>query len=159
RARRCIDHRRSGCRTPRPVGCRKPRSSAGGLRARHLCNDPGMGQDCSPVPIMRRAGMQLLPGEVRPREGRAGLIDRQGTHGILRQSALPADASSLARVTEDVTWLHVFLTRLAGLGFPSPRPLPSFDGESWTVTDGTLWEAVSFLPGQAVGWAAEPSME
>lgn len=118
-----------------------------------------MGQDRSPVPIMRRAGMRILPGEIRPREGRAWLVDWQGTRGILRQSAVSADASSLARVTEDVTWLHLFLTRLAGLGFPSPRPLPSFDGESWTVTDGMLWEAVSFLPGQAVGWAAEPSME
>lgn len=112
-----------------------------------------------PVPILRRGGLKVLPGEIRPREGRAWLVDWQGTRGILRQSAVPADAISLARVTEDVSWLHVFLTRLAGLGFPSPRPLPSFDGESWTVTDGMLWEAVSFLPGRAVGWAAEPAME
>jgi homoserine kinase type II len=103
--------------------------------------------------------MQILPGEIRPREGRAWLVDWQGPRGILRQSAVPADAASLARLTADVTWLHAFLARLAGLGFPSPRPLPSFDGESWTVTDGMLWEAISFLPGQAVGWAAEPSME
>ena len=112
-----------------------------------------------PVPILQRGGLKILPGEIRPREGRAWLVDWQGTRGILRQSAVPADAASLARLTEDVTWLHAFLTRLAGLGFPSPRPLPSFDGESWTLTDGMLWEAVSFLPGRAVGWAAEPSME
>jgi Ser/Thr protein kinase RdoA (MazF antagonist) len=112
-----------------------------------------------PVTILQHGGLKVLPGEIRPREGRAWLVDWQGTRGILRQSAVPADASKLAWVTEDVTWLHVFLTRLAGLGFPAPRPLPSFDGESWTVTDGVLWEAVSFVPGQAVGWAAEPSME
>ena len=112
-----------------------------------------------PVPILQRGGLKALPGEIRPREGRAWLVDWQGTRGILRRSAAPAGATSLARLTEDVTWLHVFLTRLAGLGFPSPRPLPSFDGQSWTMTDGMLWEAVSFLPGQAVGWAAEPSME
>jgi len=112
-----------------------------------------------PVSILQRGGLKVLPGEIRPREARAWLVDWQGTRGILRQSAVPADATSLARLTEDVTWLHVFLTRLAGLGFPSPRPLPTFDGESWTVAAGLLWEAVSFLPGQAVGWAAEPSME
>ena len=112
-----------------------------------------------PAPILQHGGLKVLPGEIRPRESRAWLVDWQGTRGILRQSAVPADAASLARLTEDVTWLHVFLTRLAGLGFPSPRPLPSFDGESWTLTDGMLWDAVSFLPGRAVGWAAEPAMD
>jgi Ser/Thr protein kinase RdoA (MazF antagonist) len=118
-----------------------------------------MGHGRPPVPILQRGGLKIMPGEIRPREGRAWLVDWQGTRGILRQSAVSADAASLARVTEDAMWLHVFLTRLAGLGFPSPRPLPSFDGQSWIVTDGMLWEAVSFLPGQAVGWAADPPME
>jgi Ser/Thr protein kinase RdoA (MazF antagonist) len=112
-----------------------------------------------PVPVLQRAGMQILPGEIRPREGRAWLVDWQGTRGILRQAAVPADAASLVRLTDDVTWLHAFLARLADLGFPSPWPLPSFGGESWTIADGMLWEAVSFLPGEAVGWAAKPSME
>jgi len=60
---------------------------------------------------------------------------------------------------EDVTWLHGFMTRLAGAGFPSPRSLPCFDGMSWIVAGGWLWEIVSFLPGHAVGWAAVPPME
>jgi Ser/Thr protein kinase RdoA (MazF antagonist) len=59
----------------------------------------------------------------------------------------------------DVTWLHGFLTRLAGLGFPSPRPLPCFHGMSWTMADGLLWELVSFLPGRTIGWSAVPPME
>jgi len=58
-----------------------------------------------------------------------------------------------------VTWLHIFLARLAGLGFPSPRPLPCFGGRSWTMTGRGLWEVVSFLPGRAVGWAEQPPME
>jgi Ser/Thr protein kinase RdoA (MazF antagonist) len=60
---------------------------------------------------------------------------------------------------DDVAWLHGFLAQLAALGFPSPRPLPSFAGQSWTVADGMLWEIVSFLPGHAVGWAANPPMQ
>jgi len=65
----------------------------------------------------------------------------------------------VARVGEDVTWLHAYLARLGGLGFPSPRPLPAFDGKSWTTAGGALWEITSFLPGWAVGWADEPPME
>jgi Ser/Thr protein kinase RdoA (MazF antagonist) len=76
---------------------------------------------------------------------------------VLRR--LPAPALSAASLVEDVAWLHGFLGRLAGLSFPSPRPLPCFDGQSWTVTDGTLWEIASFLPGHAVCWAAVPPME
>jgi len=99
----------------------------------------------------------ILPGEIRPREGRAWLVGWQGTRGVLR--LLPAPAVSAASLVEDVAWLHGFLARLAGLGFPSPRPLPCFDGRSWTVTDGTLLEIVSFLPGHAVCWGAIPPME
>jgi Ser/Thr protein kinase RdoA (MazF antagonist) len=58
-----------------------------------------------------------------------------------------------------VAWLHEFLTRLATLGFPSPRPLPCFAGRSWVICGGTLWEIVSYLSGHAVGWDAEPTME
>lgn len=49
--------------------------------------------------------------------------------------------------------------RLAGAGFPSPPPLPCFDGMSWTPAVGWLWEVVSFVPGHAVGWAAVPPMD
>jgi hypothetical protein len=109
--------------------------------------------------MLRDAGLVVLPGEVRPREGRAWLVGWQGTCGVLRRLPVPARGVSVAAVTDDVTWLHSFLARLAGLGFPSPRPLPCFGGMSWTRADGILWEVVSFLPGQAVGWAAEPPME
>jgi Phosphotransferase enzyme family len=112
-----------------------------------------------PVWVLRDAGLKVLPGDIRPREGRAWLVDWQGTRAILRKSAAPPSSVLLARLRDDMTWLHVFLTSLAKLGFPSPWPLPAFDGESWTVADGMLWEVVSFIPGHAVGWAAEPSME
>jgi Ser/Thr protein kinase RdoA (MazF antagonist) len=107
--------------------------------------------------ILTDAGLQLLPGEVRPREGRAWLVGWQGTCGVLRQLPVPVVSGTV--LTQDVAWLHGFLTRLAGLGFPSPRPLRCFDGKSWTMADGLLWEIVSFLPGHTIGWSAVPPME
>ena len=76
---------------------------------------------------------------------------------MLRQ--LPVPVVSGIVLTQDVAWLHGFLTRLAGLGFPSPRPLRCFEGKSWTMADGLLWEVVSFLPGHTIGWSAVPPME
>jgi Ser/Thr protein kinase RdoA (MazF antagonist) len=99
----------------------------------------------------------VLPEQIRPREGRAWLVGWQGTRGVLRR--LPVPLALAADPAEDVTWLHGFMTRLAGAGFPSPRPLPCFDRMSWIMAGGWLWEIVSFLPGHAVGWAAVPSME
>jgi len=116
-----------------------------------------VGDDRVLARILSDAGLQLLPGEVRPREGRAWLAGWQGTCGVLRQLPVPVVSGTV--LTQDVAWLHGFLTRLAGLGFPSPRPLRCLDGKSWTMADGLLWEIVSFLPGHTIGWSAVPPME
>ena len=116
-----------------------------------------MGDDRVLARILSDAGLVLLPGEVRPREGRAWLVGWQGTRGVLRQLPVPVVSGTV--LTQDVTWLHGFLTRLAGLGFPSPRPLRCLDGKSWTMAHGLLWEIVSFLPGHTIGWSAVPPME
>jgi Ser/Thr protein kinase RdoA (MazF antagonist) len=118
----------------------------------------GLEQGQPPGQLARDAGLVVLPGVIRPREDRAWLVDWQGTRAVLRQLPVPAPGTSLARHSGDVAWLHGFLARLASVGFPSPRPLPSFDGQSWTVAGGALWEIVSYLPGQIVGWAGEPAM-
>jgi len=116
-----------------------------------------VGDDRVLARILSDAGLELLPGEVRPREGRAWLVGWQGTRGVLRQLPVPVVSGTV--LTQDVAWLHSFLTRLAGLGFPSPRPLRCLDGKSWTTADGLLWEIVSFLPGHTIGWSAVPPME
>lgn len=103
--------------------------------------------------------MAVLPGDVRPREGRAWLVGWQQMLGVLRGTRSPADPATMSLRTDDVTWFHHFLDRLAETGFPAPRPLPAFDGRSWTVADGVLWELVSYLPGQVVGWADQPPMD
>ena len=109
--------------------------------------------------LLADAGLEILPGDLRPREGRAWLADCGGTRVVLRQQPGPGPGTTAGALTADVTWLHAFLTRLAGLGFPSPRPVPCFAGRSWTLAEGALWEVVSFLPGHVAGWAAEPAME
>ena len=109
--------------------------------------------------LLHDAGLAVLPGQIRPREGRAWLVRWQETRGILRQLPAAAPGARAGQLTDDLAWLHAFLGRLAGLGFPSPRPLPCFGGRSWTMTGPTLWEAVSFLPGRAVSSAGQPPME
>lgn len=116
-----------------------------------------MGHARPPDGFLREAGLAALPGQICPREGRAWLVDWRGTRGVLRQLPVPALAESAQPA--DVAWLHAFLTRLAALGFPSPQPLSCFAGRSWVMSGGRLWEVVSYLPGHAVGWATEPTME
>ena len=116
-----------------------------------------MGDDRLPARILSDAGLELLPGKVRPREGRAWLVGCQGTRGVLRRLPVPIVPETV--LAQDVAWLHDFLTRLARLGFPSPRPLRCFDGQSWMIADGLPWEVISFLPGRTVGWSAVPPME
>jgi Ser/Thr protein kinase RdoA (MazF antagonist) len=116
-----------------------------------------MGGDRALARILRNAGLELLPGDVRPREGRAWLVGWQGTPGVLRQ--LPVPVVSGMVLGQGAAWLHGFLAQLGGLGFGSPRPLPCLDGKSWTMADGWLWEVLSFLPGHTIGWSALPPLE
>ncbi len=108
---------------------------------------------------MQDASLLVVPGLIRAREGWAWLVDWRGIRGVLRGRPVPAGSTAPGHLVDDVRWLHEFLAGLAALGFPSPRPLPSFGGQSWTLAGGLLWEIVSFLPGHEVGWQSEPSME
>jgi homoserine kinase type II len=114
--------------------------------------------DPLPPGILEDAGIALAPTDIQPREGSIFTARWNGIEAILR--SLPAPAGTTAGDhAESVAWLHWYLVRLVALGFPAPRPLPAFDGESWMSHDGMLWELVSFLPGESVGWSARPAME
>jgi Ser/Thr protein kinase RdoA (MazF antagonist) len=58
----------------------------------------------------------------------------------------------------DIAWEHVFLTRLAGTGFPAPRPIAAFEGRSWTIVNGGLWPLASFQPGRTLARADQPDL-
>lgn len=109
--------------------------------------------------LLHDADLVVLHGQIRPREDRAWLVDWQGTRGVLRQLAVLPHGATASRLVAGVAWLHSFLGRLAEAGFPSPCPLPCFEGGSWALADGMLWEITSFLPGRAAGWEDEPSVE
>jgi Ser/Thr protein kinase RdoA (MazF antagonist) len=109
--------------------------------------------------LLHDVGLTIVPGCIAVREERAWLADWQGTRAVLRAGHIPAGTVPRARRLDDVAWLHAFLAELAGLGFPSPSPLPAFADKSWAIADGRLWELVSFIPGHEIGWAAAPSME
>jgi homoserine kinase type II len=66
-------------------------------------------------------------------------------------------AHRLGLLTETVAWLHAFLARLSER-FPAPSPVALFDGQSWWPSDGEVWEALTFLPGEVVGCQASPSL-
>jgi Ser/Thr protein kinase RdoA (MazF antagonist) len=93
------------------------------------------------------------------REAVSYLVDWQGTRAVLRRSPIPPDPQASERLAKDVSWLHEFLSKLAVLGFPAPRPVPCFGGRSWLFAAEQLWQVVSYLPGPEVGTRSEPSME
>jgi Ser/Thr protein kinase RdoA (MazF antagonist) len=106
-----------------------------------------------PSDFLRDTGLAVVPWAViAAREARAWLVGWHGERGVLRARPVPAEDAARARLLDDVAWLQAFLARLARQGFPAPRPLPAFAGQSWAVAHGQLWELVSYLPGRAVGW-------
>jgi Ser/Thr protein kinase RdoA (MazF antagonist) len=111
-----------------------------------------------PASLLADAGITVVATPVRPREGRAWLVEWRQEHGLLRRTGLAACAAAVELIASDVAWLHEFLSSLAATGFPAPRPLPAFGGWSWTVSAGALWQLVTFLPGEIVGWSDAPSM-
>jgi Ser/Thr protein kinase RdoA (MazF antagonist) len=117
-----------------------------------------MDESSARTELLADAGLAVLATLPRPRQGRAWLVEWQHEQGLLRQTALPADGATAELTAEDVRWLHGFLSRLDRTRFPAPRPLPAFAGRSWTISAGSLWQLVTFLPGHVVGWSSLPSM-
>jgi hypothetical protein len=54
----------------------------------------------------------VLPGQIRPREGRAWLVRWQGARGILRQLPAAVPGALAGQAAADLAWLHAFLSRL-----------------------------------------------
>lgn len=111
-----------------------------------------------PVWLLAEGDLTVRAAPLRPRVGGAWLVAWRHEEGLLRRTPLPADSTGVMQTSADASWLHGFLDRLAATGFPAPRPFPAFGGRSWTTGGGSLWQLVSFLPGQVIGWASAPSL-
>ncbi len=85
------------------------------------------------------------------------LCQQPDGHAVLRRysrTRYPPETSEL-----HVQWLHEFLARLGVAGIATPKPLRLLNDSSWVVADGTIWETLSFVPGQVVGWRGGRELE
>ncbi|MDQ1466724.1 MAG: Phosphotransferase enzyme family, partial [Actinomycetota bacterium] len=92
------------------------------------------------------------------REAQLWLVRCRDELAVLRRldpALVPPTDESL----RDRGWIHDFLTQLASTDFPAPRPLRVFEGSSVCVQSGAVWELLTFIEGDAVGWKADPKME
>jgi Ser/Thr protein kinase RdoA (MazF antagonist) len=110
------------------------------------------------VSLRRHAGIEPTGTTLPARESLAWLVRRGDELAVLRRFdpvRWPAEDSD---VHGEVAWLHDFLSQLASTRFPAPRPL-QIDGEhSWTVYQDAVWELMSYLPGEVLGWRGEASL-
>lgn len=111
-----------------------------------------------PVGLLEQAGLVAVE-QLPARETCMWLVDWDGTLGVLRRLDPAPGWAADADLAADAGWVHGFLSQLAGHGFPAPRPLPVFGQRSWTVTGAGVWEVVSFVPGDVVGWVSPVPME
>ncbi|TDO34307.1 hypothetical protein EV643_1271 [Kribbella sp. VKM Ac-2527] len=111
-----------------------------------------------PLVLRRQAGIEPSGTTLPTRESVAWLVRRDGQMAVLRRLDPVLWPAGDSDVHCELKWLHDFLARLGRTSFPAPRPLP-LDGErGWTLYQGALWELVSYLPGDVVGWRARPSL-
>jgi Ser/Thr protein kinase RdoA (MazF antagonist) len=105
-----------------------------------------------------RYGLQPTGRTFPARESRMWQVQHAARLAILRRLDPTAFPPGQSWARSSVAWLHRFLSRLAEAGFPGPQPIAAFDGCSWMETGDALWELVSYLPGEIVGWRAPSSL-
>ncbi len=85
-------------------------------------------------------------------------VEMGGGDVVLRRNDPASHPPSESTVTNDIGWVHRFLSSRDGGGLGLPRPVPLFDGASVVIADGAVWEALTFVPGRVVGWDLSPTM-
>lgn len=120
----------------------------------------------------RSVGLRELPGFLRDlgmtptahgfayeREAQLWAVDWQGLEAVVRRldpaALLPPGEEAVVASRQ---WIHRYLSSLVPTGFPVPVPLPVFEGESLVLQGEAVWEVLSYLPGEPVGWAGRPTM-
>jgi Ser/Thr protein kinase RdoA (MazF antagonist) len=112
---------------------------------------------------MTPAGLSQLGLDVRGAQRLAGRtevwrISHRGVDLVLRRNDAVAACVPQPALLESVAWVHEQLSRLHSMGVAVPQPVAVLNGSSIAAVGCEVWEAVSYLPGQVVGWAARPTM-
>lgn len=100
-----------------------------------------------PTPV---GGIAQLGGPGRPWSVRYG-----ANHAVLRRND-PGRFRDFGQSEEvalaSIAWLHDLLRDLARAGFVAPAPVSDLRGQSIAVVDGAIWELLTHVPGQPMGW-------
>lgn len=100
---------------------------------------------------------QPLPGPGRPwlvRYGLSAAILRSTDPRRFKGTSYGPDVAHAS-----IEWLHRFLRELAATGFVAPRPVADLRGESIAVSGAVIWELLTFVPGQPMGWTDDEIFE
>jgi len=89
--------------------------------------------------------------------GQPWLLEADDWRAVLRR--LPPRRYPPAESLSHLEWLHRFLDRLAPPEVATPRPLRELGGASIAVSDGALWELLSYVPGRPLGYDPRVSLE
>jgi Ser/Thr protein kinase RdoA (MazF antagonist) len=101
--------------------------------------------------VLEAASARLAPEQLAPTGHPLWTVAIDSTLGVLHR--YPPH-----RAADDVAWEHAFLHALARTGFPAPRPLHVWSGESHVEMAGGLWGMLQYLPGRSLAWEREPAM-
>ncbi|MBO0886757.1 MAG: phosphotransferase [Acidimicrobiales bacterium] len=111
------------------------------------------------LPVVEGVRLVGERSDLVAREARLWLIETaDGARGVLRRNEPDSIDATSARALEDLGWLHSYLARLGATAFRAPVPLQLWDGRSFCVEGGAVWEALSYVPGHRVGWDPNPPL-
>jgi homoserine kinase type II len=81
-----------------------------------------------------------------------------GRRAVLRRDD-PQRVAPTRRSLDSARWVHDGLLQLEELSFPSPVPVPALSGQSVVLHEGAIWQLLTFVPGDPVGWNPQPRLE
>lgn len=113
-----------------------------------------------PAMLTNLAVVPLDRGFAYQREASMWAVTWRGREALVRRLEPEAQFPSEEGVVLAArAWIHKHLSTLNALGAPVPEPLPVFDGKSVVATEGAVWEALSWLAGEAIAWSDAPTMK
>jgi Ser/Thr protein kinase RdoA (MazF antagonist) len=106
-----------------------------------------------PPEVLDAAGVDAVDVRLLPWQVPIWKVRRGETVAVLRRTAVDALCSE-----PDIRWQHRLQLSCLARGLPVPRPLSAFGDESVLTYDGYVWELLTYLPGDTVGWRPFPSL-